>query len=132
MLCSYRYETEFIEKIADKVYKHIAPNPLHTGQNPIGLWPRMEEVMSLLDMKPYDETVRMLGVWGLPGVGKTELATALYNNIVNHFDAASFLSNVREKSNKINGLEENNWLKDAWVGRLRNLAMFDRLEEEIL
>ena len=26
---------------------------------------------------------------------------------------------------------EKNWCRDAWVGRLKNLAMFDRLEDEI-
>ncbi|KAH1062573.1 hypothetical protein GYH30_005502 [Glycine max] len=100
------YEIDFIEKIVEKVQKNIAPKPLYTGQNPVGLGPRVEEVMSLLDMKPYDETVRMLGVWGLGGVGKTELAKALYDNIVQSFDAASFLADVREKLNKINGLED--------------------------
>ena len=30
------------------------------------------------------------------------------------------------------GPEDYNWVKDAWVGRLKNPAMFDRLEEELL
>lgn len=28
--------------------------------------------------------------------------------------------------------EDHNWVKDAWVGRLKNPAMFGRLEDEIL
>ena len=28
--------------------------------------------------------------------------------------------------------EDHEWVKDAWVGRLKNPAMFDRLEEELL
>lgn len=30
------------------------------------------------------------------------------------------------------GPEDNNWLKDAWVGHLKNPAMFDRLDDELL
>lgn len=30
------------------------------------------------------------------------------------------------------GPEDHNWVKDAWVGRLKNPAMFGRLEDEIL
>ncbi|KAL2318731.1 hypothetical protein Fmac_032607 [Flemingia macrophylla] len=103
---SRKYEINLIEEIVEKVYKNIAPKPLLTGQNPVGLEPRIEKVKSLLGMKPGDETVCMLGIYGLGGIGKTELAKALYDKIVRDFDAASFLADVREKSNKINGLED--------------------------
>lgn len=29
-------------------------------------------------------------------------------------------------------LTGNKWLNDAWVGRLKNLAMFDRVEDDLL
>ncbi|KAL2318715.1 hypothetical protein Fmac_032591 [Flemingia macrophylla] len=103
---SHKYEINLIEEIIDKVYKYIAPKPLHTGQNPIGLESRIEYLNSLLEMKLGDTTVHMLGIYGLGGIGKTELVKALYDKIVRDFDAACFLTDVREKSNKINGLED--------------------------
>ncbi|GAU12347.1 hypothetical protein TSUD_252980 [Trifolium subterraneum] len=99
------FEINHVKEIADKVHTNIAPKPLIDGENPVGLDQRIEEVKSLLDLKPNDDTVCILGIIGLGGIGKTELAKALYNKIVRQFEAVSFLANVREKSNTINGLK---------------------------
>ena len=118
---SYRYENDIIQEIVEKVRKNIAPKPLCTGDKAVGLERCIEEVISLLDMK--DNTVRMLGIYGLGGIGKTELAKALYDKIVQHFDAASFLADVREKSNRINGMED---LQKALLSE-----MLEELETEL-
>ncbi|XP_014504640.1 TMV resistance protein N-like [Vigna radiata var. radiata] len=116
-------ENDIIEKIVEKVRRSIAPKPLYTGENVVGLKPRVEEVMSLLDMKPNDKTVRMLGIYGLGGIGKTKLAKALYDKIVHNFDAASFLADVRENSKRINGMED---LQKTLLSE-----MFEELETEL-
>ncbi|CAJ1971313.1 unnamed protein product [Sphenostylis stenocarpa] len=99
-------EIDLIENIVKKVYENITLEPLDIGRKTVGLGPRIEELKSLIDMNLDDNSVRMLGVHGFGGVGKTELAKALYDEIVQNFDAACFLADVREKSNKINGLED--------------------------
>ena len=68
----------------------------------VGLESPVLEVKELLDVG-RDDVVHMVGIHGLPGVGKTTLAVAVYNSIVDHFEASCFLENVRETSNK-NGL----------------------------
>ncbi|MCI16386.1 NBS-containing resistance-like protein, partial [Trifolium medium] len=46
-----------------------------------------------------DNTVLILEIYGEGGIGKTTLALDIYNKIKHQFEAATFLDNVREKSN---------------------------------
>ena len=57
---------------------------------------------SLLDIKVND--VRMVGIHGLGGIGKTTIAKAIYNRIFEHFEGSCFLENVRENSETNDGM----------------------------
>ena len=61
----------------------------------------MEDMTSLLCVGAND--VRMLGILGMGGTGKTTIAKAIYNKFYRHFEGKCFLGNVRETS-KQNGL----------------------------
>ncbi|PNY08153.1 TMV resistance protein N, partial [Trifolium pratense] len=100
------FEINHVKEIAEKVHAKIPPKSLLVGEYPVGLDQHIEDAKSLLDLKSNEDIVCMLGIYGLGGIGKTSLAKALYNKIAHQFQAACFLANVREKSNKINSSED--------------------------
>ena len=94
--CStYKSESHFIQNIVEEISNATFNwTPLYVAEYPVGINSRAEVVESLLDIG-LDEFC-MVGIHGLPGVGKTTIAKAVYNKISKHFDGSSFLMNVRE------------------------------------
>ena len=39
-----------------------------------------------------------VGIWGIGGIGKTTIASAIYSNISSHFEGSYFMQNIREES----------------------------------
>ena len=89
------YESHFIQEIVNEISDaKLNQTPLYVAEYPIGINSHVEAIKSLLDIGL--DKVCVVGIYGLPGVGKTTIAKAVYNKIVKHFDGSSFLMNVRE------------------------------------
>ncbi|XP_075659269.1 TMV resistance protein N-like, partial [Castanea sativa] len=95
--CIYtKSESHFIQNIVEEISKaRLNWTQLYVAEYPVGINSRVEAIESLLDVG-LDEFC-VVGIYGLPGVGKTTIAKAIYNKIAKHFDGSSFLMNVREK-----------------------------------
>ncbi|XP_039155692.1 TMV resistance protein N [Eucalyptus grandis] len=95
-------DTKFIVGIVKEISAIVGRVPLSVAKYPVGVGRRVEKVMSLLSMGSND--VRMIGIWGTGGVGKTTISKDVYNSINSQFDGCIFLANVREISSRRDGL----------------------------
>lgn len=98
MYAMCRHESKCIKEIVDTISLKLVP--LMSSANPdlIGIAPRIQDLKSRLQVGLGG--VRMVGIWGIGGGGKSTLAFSIYKEICHHFDSCCFLENVREESTK--------------------------------
>ncbi|XP_075674249.1 TMV resistance protein N-like [Castanea sativa] len=91
----YQLILEIIRVVSSTKLNHTK---LFVAQYPIGVDSRAKFIENLLDIKSND--VRVVGIHGLGGIGKTTIAKAVYNRVADLFEGSSFLMNVRQNSRK--------------------------------
>ena len=101
-----RYEPMLIQEIVTDILNRLFHISSSDAKNLVGINSSLQEMELLLCIESRE--VRMVGIWGMAGIGKTTLAKAIYQHISGHFEACSFLENVGDDLEKRGflGLEE--------------------------
>ncbi|KAM5574862.1 hypothetical protein ABKV19_014021 [Rosa sericea] len=97
------HEAKFIRRIIDEISKQLTSKSLFVSVYQVGINSRVKDMCSYLAVGSTD--VRIVGIWGMGGIGKTTIAKAIYNKFSDSFEGKSFLANLRESSKQPNGLE---------------------------
>ena len=91
-----RSESELIKKIIEDILEKLNQKASkYFNKGLVGFESRIEEIKSLLCLESSD--VRVVGIWGMGGLGKTTLARAIYDEIYPQFDRCYFIPNTREQ-----------------------------------
>ncbi|GJS92938.1 Toll/interleukin-1 receptor domain-containing protein [Tanacetum coccineum] len=89
-------EAEFIKKVVREISLELRSINSGFDENLVGMDTRVKDGVSSLEIG-IDE-VRMIGIKGMGGAGKTTTARAVFDHLCADFEAISFVENVREVS----------------------------------
>ncbi|XP_030444384.1 disease resistance protein Roq1-like [Syzygium oleosum] len=110
------FETQFIQQIIGDIESRLSLQRSYVAGGLVGMHSRVANVVQLLCLGEDD--VRIIGICGMRGIGKTTVARAVYDKICGEFDHGhSFLANVGENSKKYGLISlQNQFLKDILQG----------------
>lgn len=83
-----------IQQVVEEISSKLNRPALNVATFPVGIDDVIETIDPLMCMG-MDE-VRMIGIYGIGGIGKSTFAKAIFNKYADDFQGTSFLSNVKD------------------------------------
>nr|WIL60053.1 nodulation protein [Melilotus officinalis] len=89
-------------KLVDEIVQNVLTrlNQVDQGKSKglVGIEKQISPIESLLHLESED--VRILGIWGMPGIGKTTIAEEVFRRLCSKYESCCFMANVREESER--------------------------------
>jgi len=86
-------EAKMIQKIATDVSDKLNLTPSRDFEGMVGMEAHLKRLNSLLCLE--SDEVKMIGIWGPAGIGKTTIARTLFNKISSIFPFKCFMENLK-------------------------------------
>ncbi|KAK2406525.1 disease resistance protein RPV1 [Trifolium repens] len=113
-------DAKLVEEIVQNVLTKLNQVDQGKSKGLVGIEKQISPIESLLHLELED--VRVLGIWGMPGIGKTTITEEVFRRLHSKYESYCFMANVREESERYG---TNNL-------RLRNKLLSTLLKEENL
>ncbi|MED6204482.1 hypothetical protein PIB30_009489 [Stylosanthes scabra] len=97
----FRPESVLVEEIVEDISRKLDSQPINDYEGLVGIDKHVEQIESILHLDSAD--VRIIGIWGMRGIGKTTIALALYRKLATQFSNRSFFEDVSEKTEEYKG-----------------------------
>ncbi|XP_050145719.1 disease resistance protein RPV1-like [Malus sylvestris] len=97
-------EADLIKNVVDRIWTKLICESSCDLEGLIGIESRIPQIEELLGIHSSDACITV-GIWGMGGIGKTTLAETIFHKLSSKFEASCFVKNVREKSEKADGLD---------------------------
>ncbi|XP_044511547.1 disease resistance-like protein DSC1 [Mangifera indica] len=101
-------EDPFDYSLANKVVQDIWLTlnnmvPTNNYEKLVGVESTIRHIIDLLSAR--SRNVHAIGIWGMPGIGKTTIANCVFSQIRSRFEGSYFVENIREESMSLNRLK---------------------------
>ncbi|TQE13822.1 hypothetical protein C1H46_000453 [Malus baccata] len=101
---NYGTDADLVKEVVRDIWTKLCRESSCNLKGYVGIEGRIKKIESLLSIHSPDACIT-LGIWGMGGIGKTTLAETVFHKLSSKFEASCFVKNVRENSEKVDGLD---------------------------